>query len=346
MARTPRPPAAAGALARVASVVLAHVVAACGSTPASDVPDGEPTADTVPGETGDAAPDIGDQDTAAPTDADDTSRHDVADDTPQYDGADDTGAPDTPEDAVDTPADPPVDSDAPDTPDAPDSDWGDPCEPPIRMRPTSGSTAGGTLVEVAGHVWYIGALDWWLDLDDRVLGRVWVADAGSECSIFFVTQPAPAGPRDAYAYYGGPEGVGREDLNWHAGVFTFVDEPGPAPGPACGSDTDCDWGFEACYPGIGACVANRCASASCGSGWIGGPCHTLRGCVDPGECDSDDDCRLLFSPCSCVAVPTTDPRDTLDPCLYDGCAECDGNTCAIVGVEAVCRSGVCVEIVP
>lgn len=244
-----------------------------------------------------------------------------------------------PTDTEPTDTEPTDTADAPPTDVDPDAAWGDPCDPPLRMRPTLGSTTGGTLVEVAGSEFYIGALGWWMDLEDHVLGESsWVF--GTPCTLYFVTQPAPPSTREAAVYYGGPEGPTRERMP--VGTFTFVDDRAPVGRSSCRTDGDCGGTFEVCHAGLSACIVDRCTSASCGGGWLGGPCDALRGCVHPGECATDADCKLLYSSCSCVAVPRSDPRTTLDSCAYDGCAECAENSCGGDGVGARCEASVCV----
>lgn len=93
-----------------------------------------------------------------------------------------------------------------------------------------------------------------------------------------------------------------------------------------------------CEVGLGRCVRHFCAVADCA-----GPCDNLRGCLEGPECSGPDDCKLIYSNCSCQAVPASDPRDRLDDCEYDGGAACDSNTCLVDGVQAVCRDGLCTE---
>jgi hypothetical protein len=95
-----------------------------------------------------------------------------------------------------------------------------------------------------------------------------------------------------------------------------------------------------CAPGLGRCIDDLCADVDCP-----GPCDPLRGCVER-DCSTDADCRLIYSPCGCQAIPPGDPRTSLDPCDYDGGAVCDTNNCLVDGVLARCDGGLCVEAYP
>ncbi len=103
----------------------------------------------------------------------------------------------------------------------------------------------------------------------------------------------------------------------------------------CGCGSSCPAG-SVCEAGLGRCVEDSCANVDCA-----GPCDPLRGCIAP-ECATDADCRLVYSSCSCQAVPAASPQTSLDECLYDGGAFCGVNNCES-GVRAVCATGLCVE---
>lgn len=317
----------------IARLVLALCVLAaggCGSTPADPDRIGSDTDDTA---SGDVAEDGGED-----TSVDDATEDiDAAEDVDAEDVAEDGDAEDAAEDGDPEDGDP-EDADVP----IPD----DPCEPPLRARPVRGDETGGTIIEVVGQEFYIGALGWWLDLEDQqVLGAAWEV-ATSECALLFVTQPG-TGSAPMRVWYGGPEGgseggPGGQPGPEPFGTFEFVAPTERAASGSCTRDDECTGPFERCHVGLGGCVVDRCASASCGGSWFGGPCSTLRGCIDEPECATDDDCRLLRSSCSCVAVPSDDPATTLDACLYDGCDECGLNFCDGAGARAACSAeGVC-----
>jgi len=107
----------------------------------------------------------------------------------------------------------------------------------------------------------------------------------------------------------------------------------------CTCDVMC-MDFSVCEAGLGRCVEDICALIDCAL-----PCDPLRGCVEP-ECESAEDCKIIYSSCGCQAVVATDPRNELDPCLYDGGVLCDNNTCLIDGVAAECLNGICTEVYP
>ena len=106
----------------------------------------------------------------------------------------------------------------------------------------------------------------------------------------------------------------------------------------CTCDVACGGDLMLCEAGLGRCVEDICALIDCPA-----PCDPLRGCV-PAECTVDADCKLIYSSCDCQAVPVTDPRASLDPCLYDGGDVCAYNSCEGDGVQAACRDGLCTEV--
>ncbi len=64
----------------------------------------------------------------------------------------------------------------------------------------------------------------------------------------------------------------------------------------------------------------------------------LAGAQEPAEasCRVDSDCKLIYSSCSCVAVPVHDPRNFL-PANVD----CAANRCRTEHVRATCVNQVC-----
>lgn len=58
--------------------------------------------------------------------------------------------------------------------------------------------------------------------------------------------------------------------------------------------------------------------------------------ASPAGCRSDADCKLIYSSCSCVAVPVSDPRTFLPSNV-----ECPVNVCRIEGISATCEEHVC-----
>jgi hypothetical protein len=108
----------------------------------------------------------------------------------------------------------------------------------------------------------------------------------------------------------------------------------------CTCDAGCGEPGLLCEVGLGRCIRDRCATLDCLV-----TCDPLRGCV-AHDCTTAADCKLIYSSCSCQAVPATDPRTSLDPCLYDGNAECRSNSCIVDGVLADCRGNLCVERYP
>ncbi|MBN1770988.1 MAG: hypothetical protein JXB32_07005 [Deltaproteobacteria bacterium] len=110
---------------------------------------------------------------------------------------------------------------------------------------------------------------------------------------------------------------------------------------SCTCDAPCADPGMTCETGLGRCVRDFCSIADCI-----GPCDPLRGCLSGPECATSDDCRLIYSGCSCQAVPASDPRDRLDDCDYDGGMLCYANHCEIDGVQAACVSGLCTELWP
>lgn len=63
----------------------------------------------------------------------------------------------------------------------------------------------------------------------------------------------------------------------------------------------------------------------------------LGGCQAKNTCTSDSDCKLIYSGCTCKAVPVSDPRMTFS----DGTLQCFVNGCHHENVTAVCRDSVC-----
>ena len=105
----------------------------------------------------------------------------------------------------------------------------------------------------------------------------------------------------------------------------------------CTCDAGCGEPGLLCEVGLGRCIRDLCAVIDCAL-----PCDPLRGCID-FECSTAADCKLIYSSCSCQAVPLTDSRTSLDPCLYDGDALCDANSCTVDGVLPECVGGLCSE---
>jgi len=60
------------------------------------------------------------------------------------------------------------------------------------------------------------------------------------------------------------------------------------------------------------------------------------------ECEKDSDCKLIYSGCTCEAVPVTDPRESLD----DNGKICIWNDCLGRDAYAACENNVCVKKIP
>lgn len=107
--------------------------------------------------------------------------------------------------------------------------------------------------------------------------------------------------------------------------------------PPCKSDDECPFGAF-CELGLGLCVESPCIMMSCR------PCDPLRGRCFSNECQTNQDCKLIYSSCGCQAVPVGDQRSALDPCTYEGCQACFTNHCHQRGVKAICDYGMCTEV--
>ena len=217
------------------------------------------------------------------------------------------------------------------------------CIGPPRIVPDHGPTTGGTLFFVEGMEFYIGALEWWGRIGEGPgLRPVYGADVGpTMCRMAFFTPPMEAGTYPFSVWYGGYPGSGDEPRGADpADHFTFEESDDVVGHSFCRSDAQCDTPLEVCELGLGRCVPNMCSSVFCGEE----ACDSAEGCApETDSCDDDDDCRLIYSSCTCDAIGVSDPREALDECFLGGCDECEQNHCEIEHIEAACVRGRCTE---
>ena len=60
-----------------------------------------------------------------------------------------------------------------------------------------------------------------------------------------------------------------------------------------------------------------------------------------GQCNKDEDCKLIYSNCDCLAVPKTDSRDSLESIEV-----CKHNLCRANNTTAVCQNNKCAKSEP
>ncbi len=227
--------------------------------------------------------------------------------------------------------------------------WSERCEGPLRLWPDHGPTTGGTLIDVAGGEFHIGALEWWVVIGAGTLLHPvgYVEEAGHlPCSLSFLTPPMPAGTYPVHVFYGWPPFEQPLPEESRAGTFTYEPYDEPVGHGFCRSDHQCAPPLESCDLGTGRCVPAVCRGLVCESG--PSACDHIEGCLDPGfTCESSDesseDCRLIRSSCGCHAVYVDDPRTEITSCTLGGCEVCSINHCDTEHIEAICRDGRCSE---
>ncbi|OIP28880.1 MAG: hypothetical protein AUK47_28895 [Deltaproteobacteria bacterium CG2_30_63_29] len=266
----------------------------------------------------------------------------------EADTAADVGADADSSELADAPPDLAVDSTDVSVPDtSPDgtadaADTSPNCEIP-GLRPNTGPSTGGTLVDLVGYSIYIGALSDWVIFGDEVLAPLYQTD-GSICGLPFVTPPRAPGAYPVWAYYGDPSQRDSIMQTEPLGTFTVVASDEPIGHGQCSADLGCAAGLETCDLGLGRCVTDVCLSAHCSDTWQPGACDSILGCVD--GCLADTDCKLLYSSCGCQAAPLSDPRTELTGCALGACVDCFANQCSELGITAKCVLGVCQEALP
>lgn len=208
------------------------------------------------------------------------------------------------------------------------------CDPPVRISPEQGPSSGGTLLVVEGMEFYIGALEWGAQIGDGpMLFPIYNAATPTQCSMAFYTPPMDAGTYSVRIGYGGLD----EDP---IGTFTYSTSDEILGEGSCRSDAQCGATSESCELGMGRCIPNLCLSLQC----EGHLCDAAEGCLSESDrCESDSDCRLIYSDCSCDAVTVDDPQSELTSCLLGGCETCDQNRCEAEMIEAACVGSRCTE---
>ncbi len=119
--------------------------------------------------------------------------------------------------------------------------------------------------------------------------------------------------------------------------------------PVCRTDADCKLVYDSCdceaVPASSSgrapsstkvCVVNRCTLEGTEAACHDGGCVKRTPLRSAGTCRTDGDCKLLYSSCSCEAVPASDPRDLL-PSEVD----CAANRCRVEHTRAVCSGSAC-----
>lgn len=216
------------------------------------------------------------------------------------------------------------------------------CAEPPRVTPDQGPSSGGTLVAVQGMSFYIGALEWFMQIGDGpAVFPLYSFDLGvPPCTMMFVVPPMPPGTYPVWVTYGWPGDELPGDPATAIGTFTVYDGDEPTGDGFCRSSGQCD-SWQRCDLGTFSCVPALCSTLWCSQG---DSCDDIEGCLAADQaCATAADCKLLDSSCFCHAVHSSDPREGLEACVYGGCDDCTENQCEAEHVEAVCAGGTCTE---
>jgi len=216
------------------------------------------------------------------------------------------------------------------------------CLLPLRVTPDRGPTTGGTVLQVTGSEFYIGAMAWLVRIGEGPW--LWAMD-GAPCSLSTLTPPMPAGTYPVSVLYGWPYPAPAPppDQEQPAGYFTYEQYDGEIGTNTCTSSLQCDTTWEYCDLGLGRCVPDLCRSLACpGDDEF---CDSLLGCQEQSQgCASSSDCKMIYNSCYCQAVPASDSRTEITSCALGGCTDCMFNECEMSPrIVAACRNGQCVE---
>ena len=197
------------------------------------------------------------------------------------------------------------------------------------------------MIVAEGASFYIGALEWWALFGDGPAVTPFYSWGGyvDSCQMAFLTPPMPPGTYPVYVFYGGGPAPSEHEPSEPFGTFTFYEVEDVAVGHGdCRSDYQCEPWSEVCELGMGRCVPAICGYLSCR------PCEAVEGCLpEERRCETDADCRLVRSACTCDAVHRDAPVTELTSCLQGACESCEDNVCDREPVEAVCVRGACTE---
>jgi len=185
---------------------------------------------------------------------------------------------------------------------------------------------------------YIGALEWMGQIGDGpILRPVWTLGMGP-CGMPFISPPMEPGTYPVRVGYGGigdPDNPRGADP---AGMFTYEASDETVGHGFCRGPAQCEDPIEVCDLGLGRCVPNLCLSMWCSES----TCDPIQGCVED-SCETDADCTLIHSDCTCDSEPTDRAGEVLSDCHLGGCDSCEASHCEAEFIEAACVNGLCTE---